>query len=377
MTSARILLAWVHLLALAIGLGGVWARARATRDSLRHPEDAGAVRRVLTGDAWWGIAAVLWLVTGLWRLLGSMEKGRSYYFVNHAFQLKMLLFLAVAALEVWPMMTLLRLRSAKAPLNPRNAGRIEVISYVQCALIVAMVLAAVNMARGYSMAKVAQSVVVARDDDVVVPVEPTGVETVSDDDVALLTREIAMPLDRVDPATLKSSFDERRGGGTRPHEALDLMSARGTPVKSAAKGRVLRLFNSKAGGLMVYAADSSERFILLYAHLDRYEPGLTNGAALSKGQVIGYVGSTGNASVAAPHLHFGISRSADVKQWSKGKPIDPLPILKAAVGRQDVSPFALGRLRAPQFVGSRGLPGARSCFGAHCPAPNAERRMRA
>jgi len=83
---------------------------------------------------------------------------------------------------------------------------------------------------------------------------------------------------------------------------------------------------------MVYAADSSERFILLYAHLDHYESGLRDGAPLQRGQVIGYVGSTGNASATAPHLHFGILRSADVKHWSKGTPIDPLPVLRAAAG---------------------------------------------
>lgn len=130
MMTTRLVLAWLHLLALAVGLGGVWARGRAMRDSLRHPEDTGAIRRALVGDAWWGIAAALWLVRGLWRLLGSMEKDRSWYLVNHAFQLKMLLFVAVAALEVWPMMTLMRLRSGKTSLNPRNAGRIEIISYV-------------------------------------------------------------------------------------------------------------------------------------------------------------------------------------------------------------------------------------------------------
>ncbi len=333
MITTRIILAWLHLMALAIGLGGVWARARAMRDSLRHPEDARAIRRALIGDAWWGVAAVFWLVTGLWRLLGSMEKDRLYYFVNHAFQLKMLLFLAVAALEVWPMMTLMRVRSGKAPLNARNAGRIEVISYLQCALIVAIVFAAVNMARGFGVTKAVAAtptIVGAQARDVVEPVEPTGVEAVTDDDVALLTREIAMPLTGIDPATLTSSFNELRGGGTRPHEALDIMSPRGTPILSASKGRLLKQFNSKAGGLMVYAADSSERFILLYGHLDRYERGLKDGDALSKGQVIGYVGSTGNASATAPHLHFGISRSADVKQWSKGKPIDPLPVLRAA-----------------------------------------------
>ena len=108
------------------------------------------------------------------------------------------------------------------------------------------------------------------------------------------------------------------------------MAPRSTPILSAAKGRILKLFTSVAGGLMIYATDSSERFILMYAHLDHYAPGARDGASLERGQLIGYVGSTGNASATAPHLHFAILRSADVKRWSKGAPIDPLPVLRAA-----------------------------------------------
>ena len=342
----RLVLAWLHLLALAVGLAGVWARARALRDSLRDPEDHGALRRAFVGDAWWGVAAGLWVVTGLWRLLGSTEKSTSYYFGNHAFYLKMALFLVIVALEVWPMMTLLRWRTKKAAPNPRDAGRIEVISYVQCALVVAIVLAAASMARGYGTVarvgavarvepgKAASAVpgeVAADDSPDALSIKPSGIETVTDEDLALLAREIAMPLDGVAPASLRSNFDERRGGGTRQHQALDLMAPRRTPIRSAAQGRVLKLFTSGAGGLMIYAADSSERFILMYAHLDGYASGLRDGAPLARGQVIGYVGSTGNASANAPHLHFAIARSADVKRWSKGKPIDPVPVLQVGV----------------------------------------------
>ena len=342
----RLLLAWLHLLALAVGLAGVWARARALRDSLRDPEDHGALRRAFIGDAWWGVAAVLWLVTGVWRLLGGTEKSTSYYAANHVFYLKIALFLVIVALEIWPMTTLIRWRAKKADPNPRDAGRIEVISYVQCALVVAVVLAAVSMARGYGAsargggeakvtstgnASVAPATAAADDSAGFLAMKPSGSETVTTEDLAVLAREIAMPLDGVDPATLHSNFDERRGGGIRQHEALDLMAARRTPIRSAAKGRVLKLFTSVSGGLMIYAADSSERFIIMYAHLDGYAPDLRDGAPLARGQVIGYVGSTGNASPNAPHLHFAIARSADVKRWSKGKPIDPVPVLQAGV----------------------------------------------
>ena len=344
----RLVLAWLHLLALAVGLAGVWARARALRDSLRDPEDHGALRRAFIGDSWWGVAAAVWVITGLWRLLAGTEKSTAYYLANHAFYLKMTLFLVILALEVWPMMTLFRWRTKRAAPNPRDAGRIEVISYVECVLVVAMVAAAVTMARGYGMPSTgdapAAPVGVAAapvaptapgDDAAGVPaVKPSGTEVVTPADLALLSGEIAMPLDGVNPAALHSNFDERRGGGVRAHEALDIMAARRTPVRSAAAGRVLKLFTSAAGGLMVYAADSSERFILMYAHLDGYAAGLRDGTPLARGQLLGYVGSTGNASPDAPHLHFAVARSADVKRWSKGKPIDPLPVLVASAARR-------------------------------------------
>jgi peptidoglycan LD-endopeptidase LytH len=346
----RLALAWLHLLALVVGLAGVWARARALSDSLRHPEDPRAIRRALVGDTWWGIAAAAWIITGLWRLLAGTEKSTSYYVASHAFLGKMSLFLVVFALEIWPMTTLMRWRRKKLQPDARDVGRIEIISYVQCALVAIIALVAVAMARGYGAGVVAPAPVVSAASGaidsvlevadsvsrapVVVraapPVPPSGTDSVTADDVALLTHEIAMPLDSIDPTTLHSSFNDARGGGTRAHHALDIMSPRGTPIHSAASGRVLKLFTSIDGGLMVYAADSSERFVLMYAHLDRYAPGLTDSTRLARGQLIGFVGSTGNASESAPHLHFAIARSADVKQWSRGNPIDPLPILVAA-----------------------------------------------
>jgi peptidoglycan LD-endopeptidase LytH len=341
--DTRLVLAWLHLLALGVGLAGVWARARALRDSLRDPEDGGALRRAFIADAWWGVAAVIWLGTGLWRLIGGMEKAPGYYMANRAFHVKMGLFLLVVALEVWPMITLIRWRARKALPNPRDAGRIEIVSYVQCVLVVFMVLAAAAMARGYGSIGAstggretppvsAQPAATNPPPDLVVT--PSGVETITDDDRALLAREITMPLDGIDPASLHSNFDERRGGGTRQHRALDIMAPRRTPVHAAASGRVLKRFESVAGGLMVYAADSSERFILMYAHLDGYAPGLQDGMRLTRGQLIGFVGFTGNAVESAPHLHFAVARSADVKRWSRGAPLDPLPALQEASRRQ-------------------------------------------
>ena len=91
----RLVLAWTHLLALGVGLGGVWGRARALHDSLREPSDARAIRRALVADTWWGIAAAVWITTGLWRLIAGTEKPTGYYLANHAFYAKMAMLLAI------------------------------------------------------------------------------------------------------------------------------------------------------------------------------------------------------------------------------------------------------------------------------------------
>jgi murein DD-endopeptidase MepM/ murein hydrolase activator NlpD len=158
-------------------------------------------------------------------------------------------------------------------------------------------------------------------------VDSTVAAKPTDVDLAVLQRELSMPLVGVTKATLHDTFNEMRGG-TRTHEALDILAPRGTAVLSATPGRVLKLFNSKAGGLMVYAADSTDRFILMYAHLDAYQPGLAEGQPLRRGQQLGIVGTTGNAAPIVPHLHFAIARSSDVSQWWKGVPVNPYPLLK-------------------------------------------------
>jgi peptidoglycan LD-endopeptidase LytH len=150
-------------------------------------------------------------------------------------------------------------------------------------------------------------------------------------DLATLSAELIIPLSGVKASELRDTFNEMRGGGTRKHEALDIMAPRGTPVLSASAGRVLKLHNSKDGGLMVYAADASNRFVLLYAHLDHYADGMQDGLSLRQGQVIGYVGTTGNAAPNAPHLHFAIAHPRDVKLWWTGTAIDPRPLLQQSV----------------------------------------------
>jgi murein DD-endopeptidase MepM/ murein hydrolase activator NlpD len=158
-------------------------------------------------------------------------------------------------------------------------------------------------------------------------VDSTPAAMPTDGDLATLRREMMVPLAGVAAGALHDSYDEMRGG-TRKHEALDIPAPRGSPVLSAANGRVLKLFDSKPGGLMVYATDSTERFILMYGHLDAYQPGLADGQPLRRGQQIGIVGTTGNAASNVPHLHFAVARSSDLKQWWKGAPVNPYPLLK-------------------------------------------------
>jgi putative membrane protein len=143
----RWVLAALHLLALGIGLGAVWARGRGLKSELNLE----GLRRVFRADALWGAAAALWLSTGLWRLLAGLEKGTSYYFQNHMFLTKMGLFLLILALEVWPMVTLIRWRriiAAGQSLDAGAARRMANISFVQAWLIVLMVFTATAMARG-------------------------------------------------------------------------------------------------------------------------------------------------------------------------------------------------------------------------------------
>ncbi len=137
---------------------------------------------------------------------------------------------------------------------------------------------------------------------------------------------LAMPISGIDPRKLGDNFNDVRGGAK--HEALDIMAPRGTPVRAVAQGNVAKLFTSKAGGLTVYQFDDSRSWCYYYAHLDRYAAGLKDGTLLRAGEVLGYVGSTGNASASAPHLHFAVFKLGPEKKWWEGTAIDPLPLLK-------------------------------------------------
>ncbi len=155
-------------------------------------------------------------------------------------------------------------------------------------------------------------------------------------DVVVAPTGLAMPLPGLQPGQLTDTFTQARGTDRR-HDALDIMAPAGTPVLAVADGHVEKLFTSVQGGLTLYQFEPSGRYAYYYAHLQDYAPGIAEGRPLRRGELIGHVGSTGNANPAAPHLHFAVFALGPEKQWWKGTPINPYPLLggrSAAVAGQ-------------------------------------------
>jgi murein DD-endopeptidase MepM/ murein hydrolase activator NlpD len=138
---------------------------------------------------------------------------------------------------------------------------------------------------------------------------------------------LTLPVQGVSARQLRDTFAESRDSNQRGHEAIDIHAPRGTPVLAVADGPIAKLFLSKPGGITIYQFDVTGQLAYYYAHLDRYADGLAEGQAVTRGSVIGYVGSTGNASPDAPHLHFAIFRLGPEKQWWKGEPLNPFEAL--------------------------------------------------
>ena len=143
----------------------------------------------------------------------------------------------------------------------------------------------------------------------------------------LESRALTIPVQGIASDKLVRSFHDRRSGG-REHEALDILAPRNTPVVAVEDGVVAKLFTSKAGGLTLYQFDPGKEYCYYYAHLERYADGLKEGDQVHRGQVLGYVGTSGNAPKDTPHLHFAVFRLSPEKQWWQGTPIDPFDILR-------------------------------------------------
>ncbi|MBI4476366.1 MAG: M23 family metallopeptidase [Acidobacteria bacterium] len=134
-------------------------------------------------------------------------------------------------------------------------------------------------------------------------------------------RDLRLPIDNVPPESFRRSFSERRDG--RAHEAADMLAPRGTPVHAVEDGTIAKLFYSHAGGNTLYQFDPSRQFAYYYAHLDRYAPGLKEGQRVRRGDVIGFVGTSGNAPPNTPHLHFAVFELTPERRWWDGRAIDP------------------------------------------------------
>jgi murein DD-endopeptidase MepM/ murein hydrolase activator NlpD len=138
---------------------------------------------------------------------------------------------------------------------------------------------------------------------------------------SLNRHDLRLPIDGTNIESWQGKFAEPRDG--RTHEAVDIIAARNTPVHAVEDGTVAKLFESKAGGHTIYQFDPSGRFCYYYAHLERYEAGLAEGQRVSRGQIIGYVGTSGNAPPGTPHLHFTIFELTGDRRWWQGRAIDP------------------------------------------------------
>jgi len=141
---------------------------------------------------------------------------------------------------------------------------------------------------------------------------------------------IGLPILGLRKENIHDTFDQKRDGD-RAHEAVDILAPRGTPVLAVDSGTIRKLFLSKPGGMTIYQFDPTETYCYYYAHLDQYAEDLIEGKSVRRGELIGYVGSTGNASASAPHLHFAVFELGPERRWWQGKAINPFRLLMQAL----------------------------------------------
>jgi murein DD-endopeptidase MepM/ murein hydrolase activator NlpD len=165
--------------------------------------------------------------------------------------------------------------------------------------------------------------VMAPEEPQAVAIPLIGVNPIED----LRGRHLDLPIKGAVSEDVKDTFNEMRGG-TRRHEAIDMLAPRNTPVVAVEAGTIARLFFSKGGGITIYQFDPTNTYVYYYAHLEKYADGLTEGQKVKRGELLGYVGTTGNAPRDTPHLHFAIFKMTDEKRWWEGTAIDPFQVLR-------------------------------------------------
>ena len=164
--------------------------------------------------------------------------------------------------------------------------------------------------------------------DVAVVDPPAGPPVAIAEGVEVGPAGLAIPVQGIKPDRLTDTYTQARAGGARIHDAIDIMADEGTPVIAATDGKVEKLFFSNGGGgNTIYVRSPDQRWTYYYAHLQAYAPGLAEGQQIKRGQFIGRVGHTGNASAEGPHLHFAINQMSAGEKWYQGTPINPYPLL--------------------------------------------------
>jgi murein DD-endopeptidase MepM/ murein hydrolase activator NlpD len=228
--------------------------------------------------------------------------------------------------------------SSKTSKEKRAAGRRGLILVVSCLVVIFSAVLAMNLERPSIASKT------SRLDEIKSPIEG-GVSAVAvranlsageglrvggpiteADANTLSVKKLLLPVAGVAPSQLHDSYYDSRSEG-RVHQALDIMAPRDTPVLATEDGTVVKLHQSARGGTMLYESDPSGLFVYYYGHLSRYADGVAEGKQVKRGEVIAYVGDTGNAGPGNYHLHFGISRVTASGKWSGGEPINPYPLL--------------------------------------------------
>ncbi len=158
------------------------------------------------------------------------------------------------------------------------------------------------------------------------PTDTTIILITEADLTYLRGRNLLMPAQGVSSKQLRNTYEEARSQG-RQHNAIDIMAPQGTPVLAVDDGVAIKLFQSDKGGITLYQLDPSGKYAYYYAHLTRYAEDMVEGKTLKRGDVIGYVGDTGNAGKGNYHLHFEVSKLTAPRKWYGGIPINPYYLL--------------------------------------------------